>query len=142
VETIRRYGWFQAGSDPTVDVSGSRHEVTLLGAISHEDESFYTWSQETLTAERGIALLRVIQAEFGENIIVLLDRAPYFYAKDLWEFVSGARSPEYVDKTSVECVIGDTLRVWYFPPCAGSESGRGMLGSVRIMVQLPSRPAF
>jgi len=78
VETIRRYGWFQAGSDPTVDVSGSRHEVTLLGAISHEDESFYTWSQETLTAERGIALLRVIQAEFGENIIVLLDRAPFF----------------------------------------------------------------
>ena len=115
VKTVRRHGWFLSGSDPTVDVSGSRHGVTLLGAISHDGESFFTWSEEKLTAEHGIALLRAIQAEFGENVVVLLDRAPYFYARDLWEFVSGERTTEYVDETSVECVVGDSLQVWYFP---------------------------
>ena len=104
------------GSRPTVEVSGSREGVTILGAVSHEGESFYTWTEETLTADHGIAFLRALEAEFGENIVVLLDRAPYFYAKDLWEFVSGARSTEFVDDSSVEFVVGDSLQVWYFPP--------------------------
>lgn len=96
-------------------MSGSRHGVTILGAVSHDFESFYTWSEETLTADHGIALLRAIQDEFGEHIVVLLDQAPYFYAKDLWEFVGGARTTEFVDDTSVERVVGDSLQVWYFP---------------------------
>jgi hypothetical protein len=99
-------------------VSGSRHGVTILGAISHEGESFYTWSEETLTAAHGIQLLQAIQEEFGEKVIVLLDRAPYFYAKDLWEFVGGDRATETIGETSVERVIGETLCVWYFPPHA------------------------
>jgi hypothetical protein len=115
IETVRRRGWFSTGSDPTVEVSGSRHGVTILGAVSHKDESFFTWSEETLTAEHGIALLRALQAEFGDNIVVLVDRAPYFYAKDLWEFVSGEPSTEYVGDSSVERVVGDSIEVWYFP---------------------------
>lgn len=105
-----------AGSDPIVDVSGSRHGVTLLGAVSRGGESFYTWSEETLTADHGISLLRALTDEFGENIVVLVDRAPYFYAKDLWEFVGGNRTTEFVDDTAVERVVGDSLQVWYFPP--------------------------
>ncbi|AKH96618.1 transposase [Halanaeroarchaeum sulfurireducens] len=116
VETVRRRAWFSAGSDPTVEVSGSRHAVTILGAISHERESFYTWSEERLSAAHGIRFLQALQDEFGKNIIVLLDRAPYFYAKDLWEFASGSRSTEFVDDTSVERVVGDAIQVWYFPP--------------------------
>ena len=96
-------------------MTGSRHGVTLLGAVSHTCESFYTWSEEKLTADHGIAFLRALLDEFGENIVVLLDRAPYFYARDLWEFVSGKRSTEFVDETSVERVVGDTIQVWYFP---------------------------
>jgi hypothetical protein len=99
-------------------VSGSRHGVTILGAISHKGESFYTWSEETLTAAHGIQLLQAIQEEFGEKVIVLLDRAPYFYAKDLWEFVGGDRVTETIGDTAVERVIGETLCVWYFPPHA------------------------
>jgi hypothetical protein len=92
--------------------------VTILGAVSHEAESFYTWSEETLTAAHGIQLLQAIHEEFGEKVIVLLDRAPYFYAKDLWEFVGGDRATETIGDTSVERVIGETLCVWYFPPHA------------------------
>jgi len=49
---------------------------------------------------------------------MLVDRAPYFYAKDLWKFVSGTRTTEYVDDTSVERVVGDSIQNWYFPPHA------------------------
>jgi hypothetical protein len=118
VATIRRCAWFPTGSDPTVEVSGSRHGVTILGSITNHGENFYTWSEETLTAEHGIALLRAIQAEFGDNTVVLLDRAPYFYAKEFWEFVSGERTTECVGDTAVERVVADSLQVWYFPPHA------------------------
>lgn len=86
--------------------------------MSHEGESFYLWTEDTLTAEHGIALLRTLQEEFGERLVVLVDRAPYFYAKDLWEFVGGERTTEFVDKTAVERVVGDSLQIWYFPPHA------------------------
>lgn len=90
--------------------------MTILGAISHKRESFFTWSEERLSAAHGIRFLQALLDEFGEHIIVLLDRAPYFYAKDLWEFVSGTPSTEFVGDTSVERVVGDTIQVWYFPP--------------------------
>lgn len=96
-------------------MSGSRHSVTVLGAVSNENDSFYTWSEERLTAAHGISLLRALQDEFGENIVVLLDRAPYFYARDLWEFVSDDRATEFIDDTGVERVVGESLQVWYFP---------------------------
>lgn len=60
-------------------------------------------------------MLRALQTEFGKKLVVFLDQASYFYAKDLWEFVSGERSTECVDDTSVECVQSETLQVWYFP---------------------------
>ena len=47
--------------------------------------------------------------------MVFLDRAPYSYAKDLWEFVSGEWSVEDIEDTSIACVRGETLQVWYFP---------------------------
>jgi hypothetical protein len=82
-------------------VSGSRHGVTVLGAISNEGDSFYTWSEETLTTNHSLRLLRAIKDEFGEKVIVLLDQPRCFYAKDLWEFVSGDRTTEYIGDTVV-----------------------------------------
>lgn len=69
-----------------------------------------------MTAEHGIRLLQALVGESGEKSVVMLDRASYFYAKDLWEFVSGDRSTDYVDNTSVEHVRGSSLQVWYFQP--------------------------
>ncbi len=116
VGTIDRRGWYPIGSDPRRPVWNARTKVTTLGAVTHDGESLYLSTEEYLTAEHGIKLLRALVEEFGEKLIVILDRARYFYAKDLWEFVSGERSVEYVDDTSITCVRNDTLQVWYFPP--------------------------
>jgi hypothetical protein len=115
VKTVQRRGWYPIGSNPQLDVSSSRKKVTVLGAVTHESDSLYFWTEETLTAAHGIRLLQALVAEFGEKLVVLLDQAPYFYAKDLWEFVSGNRSTECVEDTSVECVRGSSLQAWYYP---------------------------
>ena len=47
--------------------------------------------------------------------MVFLDRAEYFYTRDLWEFVSGERETETVGDSSVSCVRGEELAGWYFP---------------------------
>lgn len=102
------------GSDPTVGATGPRKGVAVLSAVSHDGDSFYTWSEGKLTADHGIAFLRALEAEFGEHVEALLDRAPYFYAKDLWETVSDDRSGELVDETNVERVVDGTLHVGMF----------------------------
>jgi len=47
---------------------------------------------------------------------VCLDRAPYFYAKDLWTYVSGEERTESIGETSVERVSNEPLQAWYLPP--------------------------
>jgi hypothetical protein len=115
VKTVRRRGWYLIGSNPRLKVSSSRKKVTVLGAVTADGDSLYFWTEENLTAAHGIRLLQALIDEFGEKLVVLLDQAPYFYAKDLWEFVSGKRSTECVDDTSVECVSGSALQAWYYP---------------------------
>ena len=91
-------------------------KVTVLGAVTNDGDSFYWWTEESLTADHGIQLLEALVEEFGEELVVFLDRARYFYAKDLWEHVSGTRETETVGDSSVSCVRGETLDIWYFPP--------------------------
>lgn len=88
----------------------------MLGAVTHEGESFYCWTEENLTAAHGTRLLGALTARFGEQLVVCLDQASYFYAKALWKFVSGEERTECIEETSVERVRGDTLQAWYFPP--------------------------
>ncbi|MFB6198007.1 MAG: transposase [Halobacteriaceae archaeon] len=113
---MRRRGWHRIGSRPTVEIAPSTDRVTVLGAVTHDGRSFYCWTEENLTAEHGIRFLEALEAEFGEKLIVLIDRAGYFYARDLWEFVSGERETECIEETSVERVRNETLQAWYFPP--------------------------
>lgn len=115
VGSVERRGWYHRGSNPSRPVWNPREKVTTLGAITHEGESLYLFTEEYLDTDYGIHLLNALREEFGEKLIVLLDRAPYFYTKDLWEFVSGTRSTEYIGETSVERVTGENLQVWYFP---------------------------
>ena len=62
--------------------------MTVLGAVTDDGDSFYCWTEENLTRHHGIQLLEALTAQFGEELVVFLDRADYFYAKDLWEHVS------------------------------------------------------
>lgn len=113
---MERRGWHPAGSDPRRPVWNARNKVTILGAVTHTGDSLYFSTEEYLTADHGIKLLKALKTEFGEKLIVFLDRAPYFYAKDLWEFVSGERSIDTIDDTSVACVLDESLQIWYLPP--------------------------
>lgn len=116
IGTVQRRGWFRIGSEPTVKVTNSWDKVTVLGAVTHEGESFYCWTEENLTRKHGIRLLKALLDEFGDNLVVFLDRAGYFYANDVREFVSNSTEMDTVDDTSITCVKGDKLDLWYFPP--------------------------
>jgi hypothetical protein len=95
--------------------------VTVLGAVTDGGDSFFCWTEENLTRNHGIRLLEALKERFGEDsalseeLVVFLDRAGYFYARDFWEHVSGERETETVGDSSVSCVRGDDLEVWYFP---------------------------
>ena len=115
VGTVQRRGWYPIGSNPTIETSNSWDKVTVLGAVTDDGDSFYCWTEENLTRKHGIRFVDALRDEFGEEIAVFLDRAGYFYARDLWEFVSGERETGTVGDSSVSCVRGDNLEVWYFP---------------------------
>lgn len=83
--------------------------------MTHDGNSLYLSTEEYLTADHAIQLVEALKQEFGEKLIVLLDQASYFYARDLWEHVSGTQSIDTVDDTSIKCAEGDKLKVWYFP---------------------------
>ena len=115
LETRQRHGWFRVGSNPTVEVTGSRDNLTVLGAFTHGGETFHCWTEETLPADHGVMFLRTINVEFSDDLVILLEQPPYFYAKDVWELVSEGGETELVDETSIESVVDDRLRPWYFP---------------------------
>jgi hypothetical protein len=87
----------------------------VLGAVTDDGDSFYCWTEEHLTGDHGIRLVEALTDRFGEELVVFLDRAGYFYTRDLWEHVSGTRELDTVGDSSVACVRGDDLEVWYFP---------------------------
>ncbi|WP_246084516.1 transposase, partial [Salinadaptatus halalkaliphilus] len=115
VGTVQRRGWYPIGSNPTIETATSWKSVTVLGAVTDDGDSFYCWTEENLTRFHGIRLLEALKDKFDEELVVFLDRAGYFYARDPWEHVSGERETGTVSDSSVSCVRGDDLEVWYFP---------------------------
>lgn len=50
----------------------------MLGAVSEEGEEFYCQSDEYITAEHARKFILALSNEFDEDLIVVLDGAPYF----------------------------------------------------------------
>ncbi len=90
--------------------------MIVLGAVTDDGNSFCCWTEENLNRFHGIRLLEALQDEFGEELVVFLDQASYFYLRDFLEHASGERETETVGGSSVSLVRGDDLEVWYFPP--------------------------
>ena len=107
VGTVQRRGWYPIGSNPTIETSNSWDKVTVLGAVTDDGDSFYCWTEDNLTSREGSWLLGALEERFGEELVVFLDRAGYFYNRDFWEYVSGERATETVGDSSVACVYGD-----------------------------------
>ena len=68
--------------------------MTVLGAVTAGGDSFYCWTEDNLETQNGIWLIEALKDRFGKEVVISLDRAGYFYTRDLWEHVSGKRATE------------------------------------------------
>jgi len=57
----------------------------VLGAVSEDGEEFYCQSDEYITAEHARKFILALSNEFDEDLIVVLDGAPYFRASKVTE---------------------------------------------------------
>jgi transposase len=64
--------------------------VTLLGALTETEATFFTPVAESFTSEVTIQFLQALQTGFGEHIHVILDTAPYVASNRVAEFVDGS----------------------------------------------------
>ena len=81
------YGWFPVGERPTVKVSASREGINLLGAVTEHGETEVLECDGSFTGEVTVRYLSHLQETFGEELIVLLDKATYFTAAAVKDFV-------------------------------------------------------
>lgn len=81
------YAWFPIDERPTIDVTASREGINRLGALTEHGETLFLESNGSFTKEITVRFLQTLQEEFGENLIVVLDQAPYFIANTVKTFV-------------------------------------------------------
>lgn len=75
-----RAAWFPRGTRPNVELSGQRDWTCLLGAITEDGNRFFVRFQEYVTADHAKHFILALCEKFQENLIVVLDGAPYFRA--------------------------------------------------------------
>ena len=73
---------------PTVGVSASREEVNPLCAVTETGETSVLECGGPFTGEVAIRFLEHLQAQFGEKLVVLLNKATYFTATAVKNFVA------------------------------------------------------
>lgn len=90
LKTQLGHGWFKRGERAIVEVSEQWEATKLLGALSEDCETIFYRCESNFNSEVTIHFLRSLQEEFGENLIVVLDNAPYFASKKVKEFAEDA----------------------------------------------------
>ena len=80
VQVEPRAAWFRRGMRPTVEPSGQREWTCVLGAITEDGERFFSRCTEYITAEHAKHFILALCEEFRDDLIVVLDGAPYFRA--------------------------------------------------------------
>ncbi|PGF13830.1 IS630 family transposase [Natrinema sp. CBA1119] len=80
VQVEPRAAWFPRGTRPSVELSGQRDWTCLLGAITEDGECFFSRFTEYVTADHAKHFILALCKEFEEDLIVVLDGAPYFQA--------------------------------------------------------------
>jgi transposase len=72
--------WFPEGTRPSVALSGQRDLTCVLGAITEDGDRFFSRVEEYVTAEHARHFILALREELQEDLIVVLDGAPYFRA--------------------------------------------------------------
>ena len=80
VQVEPRAAWFPRGTRPSVDLSGQRDWTCLLGAITENGDRFFSRFDEYVTGDHAKHFILVLCEEFDDDLIVVLDGAPYFRA--------------------------------------------------------------
>ncbi|WP_136689348.1 IS630 family transposase [Halorhabdus amylolytica] len=80
VQVEPRAAWFPRGTRPSVKLSGQRDWTCLLGAITEDGDRFFSRFEEYVTADHAKHFILALCEEFEDNLIVVLDGAPYFQA--------------------------------------------------------------
>lgn len=75
------YASFPVAERPTVDVSAARDGINFLGARSDEGNTSFLECNRSFTTEVRVRFLQILQAEFGEKLVVVIDKTSYFTAK-------------------------------------------------------------
>jgi len=95
--------WFPTEERPSLPVTGKWKSLKLLGATTDTGETFFLPCEVNFNSDTTIRLLDALQAEFGEQLCVVLDNASYFTANAVKEFAADSpielcylprRSPE------------------------------------------------
>ncbi|WEL27393.1 Transposase (plasmid) [Haloferax volcanii] len=83
VQVEPRAAWFPRGTRPSVKLSGQRDWTCLLGAITEDGDRgdrFFSRFEEYVTAEHAKYFILALCKEFEDDLLVVLDGAPYFQA--------------------------------------------------------------
>jgi hypothetical protein len=80
VQVETRAEWFPRGTQPSVELSGQRDWTCLLGAITENGDRCFSRFTEYVTAEHAKHFSLALCKEFEDNLIVVIDGAPYFQA--------------------------------------------------------------
>jgi len=85
------YAWFPVDERPTVDVSASRDGINFLGALTENGETLFLECDGSFTKEVTVQFFEVLQAKFGEKLVVVLDKGSYFTANKVREFAEESK---------------------------------------------------
>jgi hypothetical protein len=80
VQVEPRAAWVPRGTRPSVELSSQRDWTRLLGAITENGDRFCSRFTEYVTADHAKHFIVVLCNEFEDDLIVVLDGAPYFQA--------------------------------------------------------------
>lgn len=90
LKTRLGHGWFKPGKRAIVEVSEQWEATKLLGVLSEDGETRFYRCETNFNTQVTIHFLRPLQEEFGEDMIVVLDNAPYFASMKVKNFAQGA----------------------------------------------------
>ena len=120
------YGWFPVGKRTTVEVSADRDGINLLGAMTDDGETLFLECGGSFTGAVTTHFLEVLTDAFGEELLVVLDQAPYFIANKVREHVADtptellylpAGSPDFNPTEECWHQFTQTLGNQYFADC-------------------------
>jgi transposase len=88
VQVEPRAVWVPRGTRPSVELSGQHDWTCLLGAITEDGDRFFSRFTEYVTAEHAKHFILSLCEEFKDDLIIVLDGAPYFQASTVTDLAA------------------------------------------------------